>query len=42
MTDTSVAIKQDIYQAINPTQGHKRSYQTSYYQGSKCHTGTQA
>ena len=40
--DTSVAIKQDITQALNATQGHKRSYQTRYYSGSKCHTGTQA
>ena len=38
--DTSVAIKQAITQALNTTQGHKRSYQTSYYSGSKCHTGT--
>ena len=34
--------------ALNVTQGHKRSYPTSYYQtghnppGSKCHTGTHA
>ena len=40
--DTCVAIKQAIIQDLNATQGHKRSYQTSYYSGSKCHTGTQA
>ena len=40
--DTSVAIKQAINQALNATQGHKQSCQTSYYSGSKCHTGTQA
>ena len=40
--DTSLAIKQDIALALNATQGHKRSYQTSYYSCSKCHTGTQA
>ena len=28
--DTSVAIKQAINQALNATEGHKRSYQTSY------------
>ena len=39
---TSVAIKQANTQALNATQGHKRSYQTSYYSCSKCHTGTQA
>ena len=37
--DTSVAIKQAITQALNVSQGHKRSYQTT---GSKCHTGIQA
>jgi len=36
------AIKQTIPSALNATQGHKRNYQTSYYFGSKCHTGTQA
>ena len=39
--DTSVAIQQAITQALNATQGHKCSYLTSYYSGSKCHTGTQ-
>ena len=33
---------QAITQALNATQGHKHSYKTSYYSGSKCHTGTQA
>ena len=28
---TSVAIRQAITQALNVTQGHKRSYHTSYY-----------
>ena len=37
--DTSIAIKQAITPALNATQGHKCSYQTSYYLGSKCHTG---
>ena len=36
--DTNVAIKQ----ARNATQGHKHSYQSSYYSGTKCHRGTQA
>jgi len=40
--DTSGAIKQAITHTLNATQEHKRSYQTSYYSGSKCHTGTQA
>ena len=40
--DTSVAIKQAITLALNATQGHKRSFQASYYFGSKSHTGTQA
>ena len=39
--DTSVATKHDITQALNATQGHKRSYQRSYYLGSTYHTGTQ-
>ena len=38
--DTSVAIKQAITQALNATQGHKRSYQTSYYPGSMSHRDT--
>ena len=42
LRDTSVAIKQAISQALNATQGHKRSYQTSYLSGLKCNTGTQA
>ena len=29
--DTSVAIRQAITSALNATQGHKHSYQTSYY-----------
>ena len=29
--DTSVAIKQSITSALSATQGHKRSYPTSYY-----------
>ena len=29
--DTSAAINQAIPQTLNATQGHKRSYQTSYY-----------
>ena len=33
---------QAMTQARNATQGHTHSYQTSYYSGSKCHTGTQA
>ena len=40
--DTSVAITQAITQVLNATQGQKRSYHTSYYSCSKCHTGTQA
>ena len=40
--DTSVAIKQAITLTLNAIQGHKRSYQTSYYSCYKCHTGTQA
>ena len=40
--DTRLAIKHAITQALNATQGHKRSYQASYFSGSKCHTGTQA
>ena len=40
--DTSVAIKQAITQALNATQGHRRSYPTIYYSGSKWHKGTQA
>ena len=39
--DTSVAIKQAITQALNAIQGHKHSYQTSYYSGSKFLIGTQ-
>ena len=39
--DTNVAFKQAITSALNATQGHKRSYQTNYYFGPKCHTGTQ-
>ena len=40
--DTSVAINQAINPALNATQGHKRSYQPSYYSSSKCHTVTPA
>ena len=40
--DTSVATKQAITWALNVPQGHKLRYRTSYYAGSKCHTGTQA
>ena len=40
--DTFVAIKQAITLALNTIQGHKRNYKTSYYSGSKYHTGTQA
>ena len=29
--DTSIAIRQAITSALNVTQGHKRSYPTSYY-----------
>ena len=38
----SVAIKQTITQALNARQKYNRSYQTSYYSGSKCHPETQA
>ena len=33
---------QAMTQARNATQGHTRSYQTSYYLSSKCHTGMHA
>ena len=39
---TSDLIKKAITLTLNATQGHKHSYQTSYYFDSKCHTGTQA
>ena len=34
--------KKAITQALNVPQGHEHNYQTSYYLGSKFHTGTQA
>ena len=43
--DTSVDFyQQAITKALNATQEQMRSsfYQTSYYSGSKCHTGAQA
>ena len=40
--DTSVGIKQAITQALNITQGHMGSYQTSYFSDSKYHNGTEA
>ena len=40
--NTCLAITQAITQALNAAQEHKRSYQTSFYLGSKCHTGPQA
>ena len=40
--DLGSYIQQAITQTLNARQGHKRSYPTSYYFGSKCHTGTQA
>ena len=40
-TQAQLSNKQLIH-ALNATQGHKRSYQTSYNVGSKCHTGTLA
>ena len=46
---SAIKVNQDTtHLALNATQGHKRSYPTSYYQtghkplGSKCHTRTQA
>ncbi len=33
--DTNIAIQQAITPALNVTQGHKHSYPTSYYSGSK-------
>ena len=39
---TSEAIKQAITSDLNVTQGHKHSYQTSYYSSSRCHTVSQA
>ena len=40
--DTSIAITQIITPALNATQGHKCSYQKSFYSNSKCHIRTQA
>ena len=37
----SVPIKQTITQALNARQKYNRSYQASYYSGSKCHPGKQ-
>ena len=38
--DTNITIKLAITQALNAIQGHKHSYQTNYYSGSKFLTGT--
>ena len=40
-TQSQLSNKQ-LIQALNATQGHMSSYQTSYNSGSKCHTGTLA